>query len=123
MKIVLETDRLLLRHFTLDDVDDLLGIFSDPEAMRHYPATKGRQETIEWIDYSFLREQWNLGFATETAIACRNFGFTNLDRTHLVSLIDPENGASKRVAEKVGMSREKEIDRWSKRIQVYGVAR
>lgn len=168
MNAVLETDRLLLRHFTLEDVDDLLGIFSDPEAMRYYPATKSREETIEWIDwnlksyrehgfglwaairkdtthfagqcglilqrdvdgrdeveigYSFLRRQWNSGFATEAAIACRDFGFTTLDRTHLVSLIDPRNGASKRVAEKVGMSREKEIDRWGRRIQVYGVTR
>jgi RimJ/RimL family protein N-acetyltransferase len=168
MKTVLETDRLFLRAFTPDDVDDLLGIFSDSEAMRYYPATKGREETIGWIDwnlrsynehgfglwaairkdtaefigqcglilqrnvdghdeleigYSFLRKQWNLGFATEAAIACRDFGFTTLDRAHLVSLIDPENEASKRVAQKVGMSREKEIARWGRRIQVYGVAR
>lgn len=168
MNAVLNTERLLLRRFTLHDVDDLLGIFSDPEAMRYYPATKGRQETIEWIawnlksygehgfglwvvirkdttqfagqcglilqrdvdgrdeleiGYSFVRRHWNVGFATEAAIACRDFGFINLGRTHLVSLIDPENSASKRVAEKVGMSPEKEIDRWGKRIQVYGIAR
>jgi RimJ/RimL family protein N-acetyltransferase len=54
MEIVLETDRLLLRRLTLDEVDDLLGIFSDPEAMRYYPTTKGRQETLDWI-------VWNLG--------------------------------------------------------------
>jgi ribosomal-protein-alanine N-acetyltransferase len=168
MKTVLETDRLLLRHLTLDDVDSLLGIFADPEAMRYYPATKSRQETIDWIDwnlksygehrfglwavirkdtrtfagqcglmmqrdvdgrdeveigYSFLRGQWNAGFATEAAIVCRDFGFANLNLTHLVSLIDPENRASKRVAEKVGMSCEKEINRWGKRIQVYGIER
>jgi len=44
MKTVLETNRLLLRPLTLNDADDLLGVFSDPETMRHYPATKGRQE-------------------------------------------------------------------------------
>lgn len=165
---VLETSRLALRHLTLDDVDDLLGIFSDPEAMRYYPGTKGREETIEWIKwnlssyrdhgfglwavirkdtggfagqcglvmqrnvdgrdeveigYSFLRGQWNRGFATEAAIACRDAAFTDLKLTHVVSLIDPANRASRRVAEKVGMSCEKEIDRWGKRIQVYGVTR
>jgi RimJ/RimL family protein N-acetyltransferase len=36
----------------MDDVDNLLGIFSDPEAMRYYPATKGRKETIEWMDWN-----------------------------------------------------------------------
>ncbi|HKY22480.1 MAG TPA: GNAT family N-acetyltransferase [Vicinamibacterales bacterium] len=168
MKAVLETERLLLRHVTIDDVDDLLGIFSDPETMRYYAATRDRVATIQWIDrivksyseygfgpwavvrkdtaqfvghcgvilqrdvagcdeleigYAVQREQWNLGFATEAAIGCRNFGFTDLDRRHLVSLIDPGNVASKRVAEKVGMSLEKEIDRWGKRIRVYGIAR
>jgi RimJ/RimL family protein N-acetyltransferase len=61
MKTILETNRLLLRHLTIDDVDDLLGIFSDPEAMRYYPATKGRKETIDWID-------WNLN-------SYREYGF------------------------------------------------
>lgn len=168
MNILLETERLLLRRLTLDDVANLLGIFTDPEAMRYYPATKSRQETIEWIEwnlksysehgfglwatirkdtsafagqcglimqrnvdgrdeieigYSFLRTQWNAGFATEAATACRDFGFANLNRTRLVSLIDPGNRASQRVAEKVGMSCEKEIDRWGKRVRVYGIER
>jgi RimJ/RimL family protein N-acetyltransferase len=168
MKTVLETKRLSLRHLALNDVDNLLGIFSDPDAMRYYSATKGRKETIDWINwniksyidhgfglwavmrkdtsafagqcglimqrnvdgrdeveigYSFLREQWNHGFATEAAIACRQLGFTDFNLTHLVSLIDSENRASKRVAQKVGMLWEKEIDRWGKRIQVYGIDR
>ena len=168
MNTLLESARLLLRPLTLEDVDNLQGIFSDPEAMRYYPATKGRQEAIDWIEwnlksykdhgfglwaairkdtghfagqcglalqrnvdgrdeveigYLFLREVWNAGFATEAAIACRDFGFAKLGRDRLVSLIDPANGASKRVAEKVGMSLEKEIDRWGKRIQVYRIAK
>lgn len=47
--IVLETPRLRLRRMTWDDVDDLLGIFSDPVAMRFYPSTKDRGETEAWI--------------------------------------------------------------------------
>ncbi len=50
---VLETDRMILRHFTVADVDGLLQIFSDPEAMRYYPSTKDRKETEAWI-------QWNI---------------------------------------------------------------
>lgn len=168
MKAVLDTPRLGLRRLTMSDVDNLLGIFSDPEAMRYYPAIKGSEETIAWIDwnlksyrdhgfglwavirkdtnafagqcglilqrdvdgldeveigYSFLRSQWNNGFATEAATACRDFGFAELNRARLVSLIDPGNRASQRVAEKVGMAREKEIDRWGRRIQVYGIER
>ncbi len=50
---ILETDRLLLRRLTMADVDGLDAIFSDPEAMRYYPSTKTREETIGWI-------QWNI---------------------------------------------------------------
>ena len=61
MKAMFETNRLLLRRLTLDDVDNLLGIFSDPEAMRYYPATKSRKETIEWIDWN-LKSYSEYGF-------------------------------------------------------------
>jgi ribosomal-protein-alanine N-acetyltransferase len=67
----------------------------------------GRDE-VE-IGYSFVRRHWNSGFATEAAIACRNFGFADLNLSHLVSLIDPANRASRRVAEKVGRS-------WDRRV-------
>ena len=46
---VLETERLLLRRLTMDDVDDLLGIFSDPEAMRYYPSTRDREGVEAWV--------------------------------------------------------------------------
>ena len=34
---------------TIDDVDDLLQIFSDPVAMRSYPSTMARDGAIAWI--------------------------------------------------------------------------
>ena len=37
------------------------------------------------IGYSFLRDQWNSRFATEAAIACRDFGF-NLNLSRLVNI-------------------------------------
>jgi hypothetical protein len=49
---VLETERMVLRRMGMSDIDDLMGIFSDPVAMRHYPATKNRAE--EWV-------RWTLG--------------------------------------------------------------
>ncbi len=165
---ILETQRLVLQPLTVDDVDNLLGIFSDSEAMRYYPATKNRQETEAWIQwnldsysqqgyglwaaifkdsgqfvgqcglvlqrnvegqdeveigYSFLRKYWNRGFATEAASASRDYGFEQFGLKRIVSLIHPQNRASRRVAEKVGMSYEKEIDRWNKRICVYAIER
>jgi RimJ/RimL family protein N-acetyltransferase len=72
------------------------------------------------IGYALLRAHWKKGLATEAARACRDFAFGTLGHAHVISLIDPANHASKRVAEKVGMSLETEIDRWGKRVEVYG---
>lgn len=44
------------------------------------------------------------GYATEAAVASRDWGFRNLDVPHLVSIIDPRNAASIHVAEKNGMT-------------------
>ena len=45
MRVFLETERLLLRRFTADDVDDLVQLDSDPEVM-HY-ITGGRPTSRE----------------------------------------------------------------------------
>jgi RimJ/RimL family protein N-acetyltransferase len=162
---VLETERMILRRLEMSDVDALLGIFSDPEAMRYYPGTKSRREAEEWvrrfqesyrkrgfgmwaailndsgefagqcglvrqvvdgeeeveIGYLFLRKFWGQGLATEAARACRDYGFGTLGYDRLVSLIDPSNLASRRVAEKVGMRLEKHAHMWDKEICVYVV--
>jgi hypothetical protein len=39
---ILKTERLVLRRMGISDVDDLMGIFSDPVAICYYPATKSR---------------------------------------------------------------------------------
>lgn len=52
MKIILETERLLLREYTADDFDALHKILSDPETMRHYPAPYDEAGTRHWIDWS-----------------------------------------------------------------------
>ena len=46
---VLETERMVLRRMGMSDVDGLMGIFSDPEAMRYYPGTKSRSEAEAWV--------------------------------------------------------------------------
>ncbi|MFD2043209.1 GNAT family N-acetyltransferase [Ornithinibacillus salinisoli] len=50
--IVLTTERLILREMTTDDVDKLMEIFSDPEAMKYYPSTKNKEQTIDWINWT-----------------------------------------------------------------------
>ena len=43
------------------------------------------------------------GIAPEAAVAARDWAFANLDVDHVISLVRPENLASVRVAEKIGM--------------------
>jgi RimJ/RimL family protein N-acetyltransferase len=49
---ILETERLALRQLTMDDVDNMLLIFSDPEAMRFYPAPFKRENMQGWIQWA-----------------------------------------------------------------------
>jgi RimJ/RimL family protein N-acetyltransferase len=50
------------------------------------------------------------GYATEAAIAVRNHAFSVLGMERLVSYIDPQNPASRRVAERLGARLEGELD-------------
>lgn len=68
----------------------------------------GRQE-VE-VAYTISREYWGQGLATEAARAILNYGFEKLHLTRLVSLIEPENIASQKVAEKIGMAFERRVD-------------
>ena len=164
MHKVLETERMVLRRMEMSDVETFMGIFSDPLAMRYYPATKSRDEVEEWvrwtlgsyrdhgfglwvavlkasgefagqcgltvqevegkeeieIGYLFLRRFWGRGLATEAAQVVRDHGFA-LGYRRLVSIIDPGNLASRRVAEKTGLMLEKEAIKSGKKVCVYAV--
>ncbi|HMV50434.1 MAG TPA: GNAT family N-acetyltransferase [Blastocatellia bacterium] len=61
-KTILETERLLLREISYDDLDDLLHIWGDAEAMRLFPKTLDRDEVVAWIDRNLARyEQYGHG--------------------------------------------------------------
>ena len=53
MKKILETKRLVLREYTLDDFDELYEILSDPETMKHYPSPYDEKGTMRWLDWTF----------------------------------------------------------------------
>ncbi len=64
------------------------------------PAAADRTE----LGYRLARPAWGHGFATEAALACRDDAFYRAGLPELISLIDPLNTRSQRVAEKLGMT-------------------
>jgi hypothetical protein len=52
---------------------------------------------------------WGRGYATEAAMAARDYALHRLLLPRLIAMIDPDNVASVRVAEKIGMTLESEI--------------
>jgi ribosomal-protein-alanine N-acetyltransferase len=75
------------------------------------------------IGYHVRRDHWSHGFATEAARACRDFGFARVSINRLISIIRPENLASRRVAEKNGMTVWKETIRVSLPHMIYSILR
>ena len=150
----LETERLRLRRYLPDDLDDLYAMFSDPEHMRWYPAPFDLETTRAWLDRqiaaygtrgyalwivedrasgAFLGTAgptlqtvedvdeveigWHTrpgrkgqGIAPEAGAEARDWAFANLEVDHLISLVIPENLASCRVAEKIGMHVDRQAD-------------
>lgn len=163
--IVVETPRLLLRHLTWDDVDDMARIYADPVVMKFYPSTRTYEETKQkfeltigsyekhgfglWatihkadnkfigrcgliaqvvdgqseveIGYMLAKEYWGQGLATEAARAIRDYGFEKLGYSRLISLIDPGNIASQKVAMKNGLKYENDTFKWEKTVRVYSI--
>jgi RimJ/RimL family protein N-acetyltransferase len=61
------------------------------------------------VGYRYLKEYWGRGIGTEAARACVEFARQDLNINKLIALIIPENTASIRVAEKLGMTRGPQI--------------
>ena len=63
------------------------------------------------LGYDLRSDQWGRGYATEAATAVRDLAFGQLGLPRLVSLVRQGNAASRRVAEKVGMTLREEVVR------------
>jgi RimJ/RimL family protein N-acetyltransferase len=144
------TERLALRRWRDEDLDDLSAIFAKPEVW-WYPDQRGRDadetrafleqriemwETRGWSQWAveqredrrligflglepptFLPEVmptvevgwrldtdvWGRGLATEGGRAALRFGFEVLDLPEIVSIYEPDNVASGRVMQHLGM--------------------
>ncbi|MEZ2391159.1 GNAT family N-acetyltransferase [bacterium RCC_150] len=57
------------------------------------------------VGYHVRSDLQGKGYATEAATACRDYARERLEAKELIAIIHPDNRASERVAEKIGMHR------------------
>ena len=143
----LETQRLVLRPLSSDDLEWLVTLRGDSDVMR-YIGTEGalsREQTVQrlerylqcwsehgfgmfgiryrdadeavgWaglqpleqtgeieVGYAFGKSEWGKGLATEAATAVVAWGFRECGLERIVAVATPENSASRRVMDKLGM--------------------
>lgn len=84
-----------------------------------YTATLDEVE----VNYLLSSRYWGHGLATESAIAIVSYGFKSLQLERLVALAKPENLASLRVMEKIGMQDEKNIQLYDVEWAFYTIKR
>lgn len=161
----LETPRLRLRQFTLNDLNDLYPIYSNLEVNKYIgKGAKTKDETRaalmnmiqHWqhgfgmwavvykesneligrcglcfldntseveLGYALDKPYWNLGLATEGSLASLKYGFEVVGLERIVAIARPENVASQRVMQKVGMSYEKNAYFYDSEVVYYAIAR
>ena len=91
---ILETDRLRLREFTLDDLDELAAMVADGEQMRFYPATRTRDEARTWIERNLALYE-ELGFGTwliESQATAEFLGYSGIRPLELAGVAQIEIG-------------------------------
>lgn len=72
-----------------------------------YQKCEGAQ--VLEVGYLLKRKFWHQGYAREAAAGCRDYAFQVLGAHRVHSVIKTDNAASIRVAESLGMHREKEF--------------
>ena len=75
------------------------------------------------VGWTLKREFWGKGYATEAGRRALEYGFNELDKPHIISLIHPENRASIRVAERLGETLEGNARVFDTDVLVYGIDR
>lgn len=62
------------------------------------------------IGWKIREDRWGMGYASEAMRAVIDWAFTRVGAPHLVAITDPENTASWKLMEKLGMVRRDDLD-------------
>jgi RimJ/RimL family protein N-acetyltransferase len=102
----------------LESVED--GAFAGYCGLRPLLLDGRREVELAW---HVRKARWDQGLATEAASAALRLGFDRFGLTRLVAIIHPDNGPSRRVAQKLGMAEERSLVHDGEPIVVYAIAR
>jgi [ribosomal protein S5]-alanine N-acetyltransferase len=61
------------------------------------------------LGYTLSRDSWGKGYASEAAQACLATGLRHVSAPRIIAVVDEENVASKRIAERLGMLRNETV--------------
>jgi RimJ/RimL family protein N-acetyltransferase len=75
------------------------------------------------LGWTLGRRWWGKGYASEAARRCLDYGFEEMQRERIISLIDPLNVSSIRVAERLGQTIEGEWEFMGHRLLMYAARR
>jgi ribosomal-protein-alanine N-acetyltransferase len=81
----------------------------------------GRDE-VE-VAYLLAKDHWRQGLGAEITQALLHYGFKALGLSRLIALIDPQNQASIRTAEKAGLRFERQIEHGGTRCLLHAISR
>ncbi|WP_409340255.1 GNAT family N-acetyltransferase [Paenibacillus sp. MBLB4367] len=153
MKPLIETPRLLIKPYMMEEMERLLPILTDAQTMSFWPAPFTKEQTEGWLLRSIasyekhgygrwgieLKESgeligdvgiqvseidgtlerdlgyiihwpfWHKGYAVEAADACLHYGLKELGLSRICANMPYDHYVSKRVAEKIGMTFEKQF--------------
>ena len=85
-------------------------------------ADLGDHAAIE-LGWMLAQEHWGNGYATEAAVALRDYGFKELKFERLISLIMHGNDASVKVAERLGARYVRDVGSGDWKVRLYAVSR
>ncbi|MEI5908066.1 GNAT family N-acetyltransferase [Bacillus spongiae] len=86
------------------------------------PQTVDGAEELE-IGYWISRKYWGKGYATEAAKSLMDYGYSNLGKRKFIALIQPDNEASKKVANKLEMKLEKKVILGGQSVHVHSISK
>lgn len=75
------------------------------------------------VGWKLARNAWGQGYATEAGAATIEWAWATLDAPRLISIIQPDNARSIRVAERLGMRRLEQTTLRGQEVVIFGIER